>query len=300
MAEKGKWDGRAKGGALGNLIFRKIIQTFGPFAAYALLGFVAWYYAIFDHAGIRALRKFRKNAGFEHTNIFHLYRHFYSFGMALIDKVTFSIKKNPPFTFTFINENNISEALSQGKGVILLSAHIGNWEIIGNLLSDRISANTYAVLLDNEKPEIKEVFKEVTKSRRFITINISNNILDVIIQIKEALKNNGIVCFLADRFISSSKTKLQFFGEEAVFPTGPFEIAAITGAPILPVFTVKDSMTHFTAKAYPSITFEGITRNNRNEHIKEAMKSFISNMESEAKKHPYQWFNFFDVWEDGK
>lgn len=300
MTYKLKWDGKAKGSALGNLIFRKIIETFGPFAAYALLGLVAWHYAIFDHAGIRALKKFRNNAGFKHTNIFHLFRHFYSFGMVLIDKVAFSIKKNPPFKFTFINENMISEALAQGKGVILLSAHIGNWEIIGNLLSDRLSTHIYAVLLDNEKQEIKEVFKEVAKSRRFMTINMTNNILDVIIPIKEALKNNGIVCFLADRFISSSKIKLHFFGEEAAFPTGPFEIAAITGAPILPVFSVKDSMTHFTAKSYPPITFEGVTRSNRNECIKEAMKSFISNMEREAKKHPYQWFNFFDVWEGEK
>lgn len=297
MAEKKKWDGKAKGSALGNLIFIKIIETYGPFAAYALLGLVAWHYAIFNHAGIRALKKFRKNAGFKHTNIFHLFRHFYSFGMVLIDKVTFSIKKNPPFKFTFINENIISEALAQGKGVILLSAHIGNWEIIGNLLSDRLSAHTYAVLLDNDKQEIKEVFKSVTENRRFTTITMTGNILDVIIPIKAALANNGIVCFLADRFISSSKVKIRFFGEETSFPTGPFEIAAITGTPILPVFSIKDSLTHFTTKAYRPIAFENVTKENRREYIRQAMEIFIATLEDVAKKHPYHWFNFYDVWE---
>ena len=300
MAEKRKWDGKAKGSALGNYIFVKIIETYGPFAAYALLCLVAWHYVFFDRPGIQALKDFREKAGFKHTNIFHLFRHFSSFGMALIDRVTSSIKKNPPFTFTFINDNYISETLAKGKGAILLSAHIGNWEIAGNLLADRFESDIYVIFLDNEKQEIKEVFSQVTENRRFMTINMTENILDVIIPIKEALKNNGIVCFLADRFISSSKIKLQFFGEEAAFPTGPFEIAAITGAPILPVFSVKDSITHFTTKSYPPITFEDITRNNRNERIRQAMKLFISIVESVAKKHPYQWFNFFDVWESEK
>ena len=297
MTDKLKWDGKAKGSALGNLIFKKIIETCGPFAAYALSCLVAWYYVFFDRPGIQALKKFRKNAGFKHTNIFHLFRHYYSFGMVLIDKVTFSIKKNPPFKFTFINENMISEALAQGKGVILLSAHIGNWEIIGNLLSDRLSTPTYAVLFDNEKQKIKKVFKSVTENRRFATVTMTDNILDVIIPIKEALKNNGIVCFLADRFISSSKVTMQFFGEEATFPTGPFEIAAITGTPILPVYSIKDSLTHFTTKSYQPILFENSTKENRQEHIRQAMETFITTLEDVAKQHPYQWFNFYDVWE---
>lgn len=297
MPEKKKCDGKAKGSALGNYIFVKIIETYGPFAAYVLLCLVTWHYVFFDRTGIQALKKFRELAGFKHTNIFHLFRHFSSFGMVLIDRVTSSIKKNPPFTYTFINDNYISETLAKGKGAILLSAHIGNWEIAGNLLAERFDSDIYAILLDNEKEEIKKVFRSVTENRRFMTISMTDDTLDVIIPIKEALRNNGIVCFLADRFISPSRINLQFFDKEAAFPTGPFEIAAITRAPILPVFSVKDSLTHFTTKSYPPITFENVTREKQEEHIRQAMEAFISILEDVARKYPYQWFNYFDVWE---
>lgn len=297
MSEKKRWDGKAKGSVLGNYIFIKIIEAYGPFPAYALLCLVTWHYVFFDHPGIQALKKFRKKAGFKNTNIFHLFKHFSAFGMVLIDRVTYSVRKNPPFTFTFVNDNYISETLARGKGAILLSAHIGNWEIAGNLLAARFDNDICAVLLDNEKPEIKEIFKSVTDNRRFSTITMTDNILDVMIPIKETLRNNGIVCFLADRFISSSKTIMRFFGEEASFPTGPFEIAAITGTTILPVFSIKDSLTHFTTKSFRPITFENITKENRQERIQLAMETFTTILEEVAKKNPYQWFNFFDVWE---
>ena len=102
MPEKQKWDGKAKGSALGNYIFVKIIETYGAFAAYALLCLVAWHYVFFDRPGIQALKKFRKRAGFKHTSIFHLFMHFSAFGMVLIDRVASSIKKTTPFKFTFI------------------------------------------------------------------------------------------------------------------------------------------------------------------------------------------------------
>lgn len=300
MADKKKWDGKAKGSTLGNLIFIKIISVIGPFPAYLLLLLVPWYYALFDHEGILALRKFRKRLGFKSTNIWHLYRHFSSFGMELIDRVAFNIIKKPPFKYTFVNENYISDALSHGKGAIMLSAHIGNWEIAGNLLFDHFNTCIHVVMLDNEQQKIKDVFREAIEKRLFKTILISQYGLDMIIPIKSALKNNEIVCFHGDRVIGQSGVSLPFFGEKAEFPIGPFQIAAITGAPIVPVFIVKDSMYHYTFMAYDPITFDDATRENRSVRIRQAMESYVIILEDVAKKYPYQWFNFFDIWASDK
>lgn len=296
MADKKRWDGKGKGSALGNLIFIKTITLLGTLPAYILLLLIACYYTLFDRAGIRALRKFRKRVGFKHTTLWHLYKHFFSFGMVLIDRVAFSIIKKPPFKFTFINDKIISDTLAQGKGVIVISAHIGNWEIAGNLIADRFNTATYAVIMDNEKQKVKEVFKEVTEKRRFKTILISQDGLDMMVPIKEALNNNGIVCFHGDRVINSPRVKLPFLGETAEFPPGPFQIAAITGTSIIPVFLLKKGMYHFATMTYAHIPFDNITRENRDSHIRKAMELYVSILEDIAKKHPYQWFNFYDIW----
>jgi len=293
-----KWDGRGKGSPLGMRIFITIIAWCGVFPAYALLSVVACWYALRDKQGAAAFRAFRSNAGFTHTGFLHIYRHFYAFGMALIDRVAFVALTKPPFTYSLINEDFITGILEKKKGVILVSGHIGTWEIAGNLLSDRLDADIYAVLLDNEKQELKEAFGRVTGQRRFHTIAVEKEAVAMMIRIQEALRNNGILCLLADRVTGSAQIKMPFLGKEAVFPLGPFQIAAITGTPVVPCFIVKDGLTHFTLKAYSPILFEKVTRQNRDESVISAIKQFVSIIEEVAKSHPYQWFNFFNFWDE--
>ncbi len=296
MADKKSWDGKAKGSVLGNLIFVKVIAAFGPLSAYVLLTLVALLYTLFDRVGGAALRSFRKRAGFSASSIRHLYKHFFTFGMSLIDRVAFVNFKKSPYTFTFDNESHIVDALAHGKGVIAVSAHIGNWEMAGNLLADHFDSCIHAVILDNERQKIKAVFKETTERRRFNIIPISNDGLKMMVPIKDALNHNEIVCFHGDRVFDSSRVSIPFLGEPAEFPIGPFQIAAITGAPIITVFMLKTSMYHFTTTASTPIYFDDITRENREAHIKKAMESYVSFMENIVKKHPYQWFNFYDFW----
>ena len=294
--KKVKWDGKGKGSALGNLIFVKLIQLFGPFAAYILLIFVAFYYTLFDRASIKAIRKFRKKLGLRPDNIFAIHRHFYSFGVSLIDKISFSIMKKPPFKFTYINAEYIFKALKEGKGAILLSAHIGNWEVAGNLLDDYFRTPINVIMLDNERESIKKVYKTSEEKRRFKIIPVTQDGLDMMIPVKSALANNEIVCFHGDRVLGETGILLPFLQGIAPFPSGPFYIGALTGAPLIPVTTIKDSLTHYTFQAYSPITFKDLTRKNRESRINEGMQSYITILENIIKKHPYQWFNFFDIW----
>ncbi len=296
MADKNDWDGRGKGSPLGNLIFVKIITIAGPLPAYILLVLVSFFYALFDKKGKAALRSFHKRIGFSKTSIWHCYRHFYTFGMALIDRVTFTTLKKTPYSFTFDNEEYIVEARKRGRGVVAVSAHIGNYEIAGNLLADHFDTCIHAVILDNEKQKIKEVFQETTERRRFNIIPISENGLAMMVPIKAALQNNDIVCFHGDRVYDSSRVSLPFLGGVVEFPVGPFQIAAITGTPIVPVCMVKTGMYRFTTKAAKPIYFDEITRDNREDHIKKAITGYISFLEAIVKKHPYQWYNFYDLW----
>ncbi len=296
MTDRNAWDGKAKGSTLGNFIFIKIISALGPFPAYILCIIVAFHYAIFDREGIDALCIFRKKLGLKSTHLWHLFRHFYSFGMALIDRVTFLVRKNPPFKYTYINEDYISNTLNLGKGVILLSAHIGNWDVAGNLLFDRLYKCINIIMLDNERRDIKSIYNSITEKRRFKTIEVSKDGMNMMISVRRALKNNEIVCFHGDRVFGSTGAILTLFGGDARFPDGPFRIAAITGAPIIPVFTMKTGMRHYTFIAYSPITFNNISDENRNNLIRQAMESYISVLEDVVRKYPYQWFNFHNVW----
>lgn len=298
MSKNLKWDGKAKGSSLGNLIFVQIISLVGILPAYFLLFFVSWYYAFFDRKSIVALKEFRKRVGFKSTHIWQLHRHFFSFGVALIDRVAFLLSKKQRFSYNLTNEKYLLDSLKLEKGVIILSGHVGNWEIAGNYLYDIFKLNINVVMMDNEQQNIKNIFKSATSKRRFKTILMRGNGIEYIIKIKEALNNNEVVCFHGDRVLGSSGVKMPFLGKNADFPAGPFQIAAITEAPIIPFFLVKEGYKHYCTKVYKPLLGKFISKEKRNQEINSALKSYISILEDMARKYPYQWYNFYDFWEN--
>ena len=107
------------------------------------------------------------------------------------------------------------------KGGLLLSAHIGNWEIAGHLLK-RLNTKINIVMFDGEHQQLKEYLAGVTGERNANIIVIKND-LSHIYQIKEALDKNELVCMHADRFVEGVKTmEVDFLGRKCKIPVRSF------------------------------------------------------------------------------
>ena len=198
MQNSAQWDGRSKGSVFGTLIFLKIISTIGLFPAYCLLTLVSCYYVFKDRKSVRALRDFRSRLGLP-TSFCHLWQHFFSFGMNIVDRYAFLSRKKTPFIIRAINEATIIDVLKNGKGALLLSAHIGNWELAGNLLYDRIGVPINYAMVDAEKPEIRKAFAGALARRRISVIPINQDGVGLMLRMLAALRGNEIVCMHGDR-----------------------------------------------------------------------------------------------------
>ncbi|MBD3321932.1 MAG: hypothetical protein GF350_12620 [Chitinivibrionales bacterium] len=292
------WDSRSQGPRLGNLIFMKLIAAGGTAPAYVLLRVVALWYALTDTQNGAWLTEYHRRIGVK-TGFRSLYRHFLRFGESLIDGYAFLYCKKSPFGFSFVGEQHISGALDRGKGVLLLSAHVGNWEIAGNMLVDRkIVSRVNFIMLDKEREEMRDVFKAAIEKRRVTVIPVADNPLDMMVATRNALKNNEIVCIDGDRVSGNEQFReMIFLGKKAKFPAGPFVFSAITGAPILAVFCVKDRPGHYLMKVFGSITVEKTSRAHRDTAIHTAMQEYINILESFVRQYPFAWFNIFEFWE---
>jgi predicted LPLAT superfamily acyltransferase len=295
MSNPPAWDGKSKGSIAGTWIFIQLIARFGLFPAYVLLVFVSLHYALFKKEPIAAIRSLRGHLHLK-TSMFDLYRHFFSFGMSLIDKYAFLLRGKSPFSLESIREDVIAQALGNGRGVILLGAHIGNWEIAGNLLSKRINAPDHFVMVDAETSAMRALFKKAFDSRKTFIIPIGADGFDLMFSVRDALKKNGIVCMHGDRSTGSKGQKHNFLGEDVTFPLGPFAIGAATGAPIVPIMVTKSGLRKYVFKAYAPILFEGITPENRDKYIFTAMERYVGILEQVVKEKPYEWFNFYTFW----
>lgn len=289
------WDGKSKGNKLGYDIFIKVLRRFGVAPAYFLLRFVAAYYFIFSRQSSKAIwYLFRNRLGFSFLqSLKKLYANYFWFGQALIDRIVMMSGINNKFSFNFDGEEYLHQMVAKGKGGLLLSAHIGNWEIAGHLLK-RLNTKINIVMFDGENQELKEYLENVTGERNANIIIIKDN-LSHIYEIMEALDKNELVCMHADRFLPGNKTLLtDFLGELAYYPAGPFVLASKLEVPTSFVFALKETNYHYHFFATQGVVFRNLAKGGAPEEI---LKDFTGEMTQKVKQYPEQWYNYYPFWE---
>jgi len=267
----------------------------GVYPAYFILIFVAFYFFLFSYSSSKYIYQyFRKRHHYGRLkSIVNIYRNYLLLGQTLLDKVMVMSNMDNQFTYFMDWEENLLQMENQGSGGILISAHIGNWEIAGHWFS-RISQSINIVMLDAEHRQIKEYFDSILQKRSYNIIPIKDD-MSHIYQIGAAFQRRELVCMHADRFIEGNKTiKKNFLGEPASFPLGPFIIAATFRVPVTFVFAFKESLTHYHFYSTTPMVFGRDIP--REKIIEELMTTFVSKVEELVHKYPRQWFNYYDFW----
>ena len=288
------WKGKSRGNKTGYQIFLWVLRRFGVLPAYFLLRFVVLYFFLFSWRSSRQIYSlYRHRLGFGRLrSIFKIYRNYYLLGQSIIDKVVVMSGIKNKFTYNFDGEENLREIVSRQKGGVLLSAHIGNWDIAGHLFK-RLNTQINIVMFDGEQEQIKKYMDSVT-GKKSINIIVIKNDLSHIYEISGALKNNELVCMHADRFVEGNKTfSANFLGEKARFPMGPFVLAATFKVPVSYVFAVKESNMHYHFFASRIKNYEYLEKNSA---MQEMLVDFTKEMEMKVKRYPEQWFNYYNFW----
>ncbi len=285
-----QWDGKTKGTVIGYKIFLNSIKLLGLPLTYLLLRFVTFYYYIFASKNRNAIKKFYLEAlKIPKAKVNKITRkNFYYFGQTLVDRFAFLIGKGSNYSYTFNNEQYLVDMNISGKGGILLSGHVGNWETAGNLLKSRITSKVNVLMYDEEVHKIRKYTDATTGGSHFNVIPIKND-LSHVIKINNALSNNEFVAIHADRYLEGSKyIELDFLGKKAKFPIGPFIIASKFNAPVTFVFSVKDEKYHYLLSATNPI--------NEKESPKNIAHKYVTELEKKVILHPEQWYNYFDFY----
>lgn len=290
-----RWQGKSRGTTLGYRIFVVICQTLGLAPAYLLLRFVAFYYFLFSWESSRhSYAYFHNRLGYGRIKAWwSVYRNYYVFGQTLLDKIVVMAGLPNRFTYTFQGEENLHAMVRGGRGGMLLSAHVGNWEAAGHLLK-RLDTRINVVMYDAEHQRIKHYLEEVTGGRNFNVIVIRED-LSHVYAISEALQKNELICLHADRFLEGNKTEVRpFLGADARFPSGPFALAAGFKVPVSLVFAFKDTNSHY--HFFGSTPIERQADENKTEFTARLLNSFVHDLEQKIKLYPQQWFNYYNFW----
>ncbi len=113
--------------------------------------------------------------------------------------------------------------------------------------------------------------------------------------IGSALANNELVCMHADRFLDGNKTiSINFLGKEALFPAGPFSLAAGFNVPVSIVFAFKETSKHY--HYFGTTLLQKGENETKTDFAQRLATTYVSEIENKLAQYPEQWFNYYDFW----
>ena len=199
--------------------------------------------------------------------------------------------------FSIIQGKEIfNEAHKKGKGVILLAAHLGNWELGGLFFSNSGIPINIVTAKDGIR-DIASARESVRNLHNVKTITIGDDPF-FFIDIINALKRNEIVAMLIDRYERNNGVLIDFFGEPTYFPPGPVLLARSTGCAVLPAFTVMEKEGKYKTAVGSSIDME--FSDDKDKDIYVNLKKIVKVFEQYIREYPNQWYNFSPIWNSNK
>lgn len=189
---------------------------------------------------------------------------------------------------------NVDRALGYGKGAIMLSAHIGNWELGGHVMS-LLRQPMGAVVLTHRNKNINNFFTRQRMYGNLKPIEIGAGLRTCY----KLLKSNGLLAVLGDRDFSGKGIYVDFFGRKTIIPKGPAVLCYRTGAAIVPTYMIRkaDNTYEFTFEE-PILPDRSM---GEDAAVEALAKKYTNSIERCVRKYPDQWFVFRKVWNvDGK
>ncbi len=217
-------------------------------------------------------------------------RVFSNYGRYMID--FFLLPQLPPhkvknFFADIKGEEILKNAMAKGKGAILLSAHVGNWEVGGSLLRT-LNYPLAVVVMAHNTAATNTLVNRLRQDKGISVIQIDQSPFSGI-EVLRHLSDNGIVAMGGDRDYFGTGREIKFFGKNVKFPVGPVILAMNSRAALIPAFVLKQSDGRYFGileQAIP-LTVEG----NRNKIIKQNLEMTARIFEKYIRSYPDQWYS---------
>ncbi|MEP7052858.1 MAG: lysophospholipid acyltransferase family protein [Pseudomonadota bacterium] len=184
---------------------------------------------------------------------------------------------------------HLHEAMSEGRGVILVTGHIGPWDCAARLLAKDFRAEVLVVMLAEPDARAREVHDAVRVRGGVRVVHIGEHPLDALPLLRH-VQSGGVLAIQLDRAAPGGRSlDVQLFGEKERVPEGPFRLAALSGAPIVPIFAHRAGYFRYEFSVAPPIR---VKRSADAAELQAAAASAAAAMQSFISRHPTEWFHF--------
>lgn len=196
-----------------------------------------------------------------------------------------------PIRLDVPEQDAFAEALAEGHGAVIVTGHFGNWDIGAKTL--REYGRPVNVVMAREVNATTHEYVRAAREHVGVRVLYSDTSVFSSLNMIRALRRNEVVALQLDRIPGSARA-IPFFGTPARFPVGPFVLARLSGAPLIPVFIPRLGTRHYAIRIGSRFT---LTRDVRDGHaLNDVMTQVVRELEAIVREFPTQWFQFAPFW----
>jgi predicted LPLAT superfamily acyltransferase len=297
MSHQKKVVERKRGNRLGFWFFHVAVKTVGLGGAYGLLYFVALYYVLVDRTVVEASLSYIKRRFPDHGTIrqaFDVYRLFVSQGKHLVDRYAMASGYSG-IEIDCKGYEKLQELLAgQKQGFILLTAHVGNWQVAMTALQ-KFGRTVYLMMRPEDNVSVKQALNIDAEDEK-VRIIFTDDSLGGVVDAMKAIKQGNLVSIMGDRTYGHSALEAVFLEGDVRFPYGAFTIAAAAQCPVVVLLAAKVGVKKYIVDVSHVISPPARTRGKRDGNMKASIQEFAGVLEQYVRIYPYQWFVFRDIW----
>jgi len=292
-----QWTGVTGGGTLGQKLLIILFKYVNVKAVYWVLWLVTPFYMLFSRKSYKAIyHYFRQQWGYSPLKAFYkTYRNHIVFGQCMFDRLAVYAGKHAAFKLQFSGYKHLERLMQDKNGFVVATAHVGNFEIGGYLSGEVMQKSALTMTFGGESEVITSNRAQHLNTNDITALNNSADMSHIFI-LRDALLAGQMVTMMCDRMLGNERRiECPFLNGRADFPQGAFALAANVNVPVIAVFVVKEKGSVYHSYVTP-LEIDNIEKMSRQEKISAYAKQYVVALETVLRKHPEQWFNFYEFW----
>lgn len=263
-----------------------------------LLYLISLYYFLRRSDERRASRDYLTRLFGRRANLWQVFKHIHCFAITMLDRVYLLAHGERNFEIEVHGLEQLQHYAAQGRGVLLVGSHQGSFEVL-RVLAARCPEVPLRVLLDKQKtPAITELLEALAPEIGQAVIDVSQGGAAITLAVAETCRAGGMVALLADRGRAhETLRRVEFLGEPAPLPIGPWLLAGTLQVPVLLCFGLYRGGRRYALHFELFAERVEIPREARHQALDEILRKYAQRLEHYARLEPYNWFNFYDFWQ---
>jgi predicted LPLAT superfamily acyltransferase len=264
-------------------------------AGRAILYLIAAYFFCFAPTARRNMRAYLRRALGREPGARDRFRVVLNFATTIHDRLYLLAGRYALFDVTAEGEEQFHDIIAQGRGAVLMGAHMGSFEVLRSLGTKRPGLSIVMVMYEDNARKLNAVMASAKTRDPPEIIPLGH--VDSMLRIRSRLDAGAMLGILADRRLGAEPAvPIRFLGATAMLPTGPMRAAALLRRPVVFMLGLYRGGNRYHVVFEPIADFSGATGAPEPDALAQAIERYAALLEKHCRADPYNWFNFFDFW----